>query len=89
MSTQISNTIKNEGKIMGKKQLDTSFEEWIKSVGFTKISKLLEVNEETVKHWLAGRALPKARHMRRIKDVTKGLVSYAAIIEGSCSQLNR
>lgn len=74
---------------MAKKQLDTTFEEWIKTLGFTKISKILEVNEETIKHWLAGRALPKARHMKRIKEVTKGKVGYAEIIEGSCSQLNR
>jgi DNA-binding transcriptional regulator YdaS (Cro superfamily) len=74
---------------MAKKQLDTTFENWIKSIGFTRISRLLEVNEEAVKHWLAGRALPKARHMKRIKEITKGKVSYTEIIEGSCSQLNR
>lgn len=74
---------------MSKKSLDSRFENWLKKTTPLKVSKILEVSENTVRHWIDGRALPKARQMKRIKEATKGKIGYTEIIEGSCSPLNR
>lgn len=74
---------------MSKKSLDGRFENWLRQTTLLKVSKILEVSENTVRHWIDGRALPKARQMKRIKEITKGKIGYTAIIEGSCSPLNR
>lgn len=72
---------------MPKKKLDTAFEDWITTVGIPKISKKLNIRENTVLHWLHGRVLPQSRLMKEIKKMTKGKVGYDQIIEGSCSPL--
>jgi hypothetical protein len=70
-----------------KSKRDTSFREWIESMGIPKVSKVLNINHMTARHWLDGRTLPKAKHMMKIKKVTKGKISYEQIIEGSCSPI--
>lgn len=72
----------------GKKDhLDTSFIDWINSVGASKIAKTLDVYESTVRHWRAGNVLPRALQMKKIKELTKGRIDYVHIIEGSNSPL--
>lgn len=72
---------------MGKKSLDTSFENWIKTGGYHKIGKTLRVHEMTVRQWHDGKSLPTARLMKKIKKVTRGRIGYKEIIEGSCSPI--
>ena len=49
--------------------------------GPTKISKLLNVNESTVRQWKRGYCLPRPEVMMRIKKLTRGQLTYAEMIE--------
>lgn len=69
------------------KRLDVTFELWLRACGNTNLSKLLKVTPGTISHWLNGAALPRAKVMKKIVALTNGRISYAHIIEGSCSPL--
>lgn len=70
-------------------KLDTSFRDWINEHGPVKLSKLLKTTDSTIRHWRLANTLPRPWQMKRIKELTKGRISYEEIIEGSCSPLNR
>lgn len=72
-----------------KKRIDTSFEKWIYKFGVNRLAGTLGIYQTTVQAWLQGRSLPRAWQMKNIKELSKGKVSYEAIIEGSRSPLNR
>lgn len=72
---------------MPRKKPCTTFTDWINETGVNKVAKILGVYESTVRHWRNGFVLPRSHQMKRIKDITKGRVSYDAILEGSHSPL--
>ncbi len=58
------------------------FTNWIKDYGPTELAKKLDVHHTTVQKWSIGH-LPRASQMTRIKDLSKGIVSYDVMIEGA------
>lgn len=72
-----------------KNKLDRTFEIWLNETGFAQVSILLNASYSTVSFWARGKGLPKAKHMKRIKELTKGKINYEHIIDGSCSPLSK
>ena len=63
--------------------------EWIEKEGVQTVSKVLRVDESTVRHWRRGWVLPKATQMQKIVAITKGAVSYASMIETHLAPSNK
>lgn len=72
-----------------KRLKNASFEMWLRRTGGLEVGRLLDINPSNVSHWLAGKALPHAKLMKRIKELTNGKIGYAEIIEGNCSPLTK
>lgn len=58
-----------------------TFEEWIDREGVDQIAKRLGINRFSVLHWRAKRCDPRVDHMRRIKRLTRGEISYEQMID--------
>ena len=56
--------------------------DWIEQKGVPEVAKLLNVNQNTVRYWRWGVAIPKPKYMRAIKKATKGQVGYDEMIDG-------
>jgi len=56
--------------------------DWINETGVLKVSKLLSVEQSTVRHWRCGHCLPRTDQMRAIKKLSHGRVGYDEIIDG-------
>jgi len=67
---------------IGHKKKQMTFIDWINYLGTVEIAKLLKVETATVRQWRRGYCSPKVEHIRQIKILSKGLVSYEAIIDG-------
>lgn len=60
---------------------EKSLASWIDEVGVNKVAQCLCLERSTVRLWRRGAQIPKALHMYAIVELSKGSVSYAAIIE--------
>jgi len=58
-----------------------SFFDWIDEVTPKRIAKLFKVNPQTVRQWRKGISYPSVIHMKRIKKITRGEISYEKIID--------
>lgn len=63
------------------KRAQTTFAAWVKTYGAGKLSKELGVSESTIRHWAAGRRLPRAEEMSTIRDISGGRVSADQMIQ--------
>lgn len=59
----------------------TLFEDWIDEYGIDRLAQHLGVNSSTVRNWRSLRCDPTVDAMRRIKKLTKGKISYDAMID--------
>lgn len=57
------------------------FIDWVDNYGGPKLAKELGIDESTISHWRSG-STPKVEHMRRIRKISKGHVTYGHIIDG-------
>lgn len=57
------------------------FEDWIEDIGPQKLAKKLHLDPMTINHWRAGRSDPRVVHMRKIKKISRGLISYEQMID--------
>lgn len=60
-----------------------AFINWIDTVGVYKVARLLEVDPATVRYWRRRQTFPRVDQMRKIKRVTKGVIGYSQIIDGT------
>jgi hypothetical protein len=65
---------------LGQKR-NISLPAWIEEVGINKVASLLCLERSTVRQWRTGLFIPKSLHMYEIVKLSKGRVSYSAIIE--------
>ncbi len=54
---------------------------WVKEIGIGVLYRELNVHPTTISYWIDGKSCPRAHHMVRIKKLSKGRVTYAAMIE--------
>jgi hypothetical protein len=54
---------------------------WIDQKGPMNVAHLLKVDSSTVQTWKAGTSLPRPKHMIKIHQLSRGRVSYKAMIE--------
>ncbi len=59
----------------------SSFDEWIDKTGLEQIAIKLGVKRITVWYWRSHRGYPKIDHMRAIRRLTKGAVTYEMMID--------
>lgn len=64
----------------GKTKLLT-FDAWMTRLGTQKVASLIGVNLVTVRYWRWRKTYPKVVHMRKIRKLTKGLITYEMIID--------
>ena len=60
-----------------------SLKTWIRKTGTRQVAELLGVETATVRYWRRGESWPRIEQMRKIKRITKGVVGYEQMIEGS------
>lgn len=58
-----------------------NFIEWVNTYGGVRLAKELGIDPSTISHWRRGTA-PKVEHMRQIRAISKGVVTYDHIIDG-------
>lgn len=58
-----------------------TFEDWIDEKGLMQLAIELDVSYMTVHAWRNGNGNPKVDTMRKIKQMTKGKVTYDMIID--------
>lgn len=64
---------------MTKKKI--SFDAWIDKVGVIWLARYLKVHPGAVRHWRTKLCDPRVDHMRRIKKLTRGRISYDMMID--------
>lgn len=57
------------------------FLDWVDMIGGPKLAKLLDIDPSTISHWRRGKC-PKVDHMRRIRELSEGAITYDHIIDG-------
>lgn len=60
----------------------SAFKQWIKDFGAERLAKRLQISRPAVRHWETGRGLPAPCHMRTIRKLSKGQITYDLIIDG-------
>lgn len=60
-----------------------NFIDWLNLKGVQAVSKMLDVNASTVRHWRLGNTYPRVEQMKKIKKLTKGQIDYVHIIDGA------
>lgn len=58
-----------------------SLKNWIEEVGPKQVAKIFKVTPAAVRHWRCGVALPQTDKMQKIRDLSKGRVSYEEMID--------
>jgi DNA-binding transcriptional regulator YdaS (Cro superfamily) len=59
-----------------------TLDEWVVKIGGTpKAAKLIGVARATVNFWRAGHCYPRVDQMKRIRKLSRGLVTYEAMID--------
>jgi hypothetical protein len=58
-----------------------SLKAWIDEVGVNRIAQAFCLERSTVRKWREGTQIPKALHMALIVKVSRGAVTYDAMIE--------
>lgn len=58
------------------------FKDWVEFYGRGRLAEDLKVEKCTCDKWAQGLGIPKVKHMRSIKKLSKGVVDYRHIIEG-------
>ncbi len=66
-----------------------SFAEWIDREGVDRLASRLKINRFTVLHWRAGRHHPRVEQMRILKKLSRGALTFDAIIEHGPAPTNR
>jgi hypothetical protein len=64
-----------------KRQKRDVFISWINETGVYEVADLLGIRAATVFYWRQGKSMPKVSMMRAIRTLSKGVVSYEAIID--------
>ncbi len=64
------------------KRTPISLTAFIEEKGVEFLAKKLGVNPSTVGHWRTGLCYPQVKQMRKIKKLSRGLVTYDTIIDG-------
>jgi hypothetical protein len=59
----------------------STLKSWIDEIGINKVAQAFCLERSTVRKWRDGSQLPKALHMQAIVKLSKGKVSYDAMIE--------
>lgn len=68
-----------------KVQPATSFADWIKDYGRTKLSRELSVTWNTVNFWMQGRNCPRIKLAQRIVEIAGGALTMDQIVAGKKS----
>lgn len=63
---------------MPKKKI--SFNKWIDEQGIGHLARTLDVSKPAVHHWKMGSAAPRPHHMKHILKLSKGVITYDAMI---------
>jgi hypothetical protein len=58
-----------------------SFRSWIESYGEEKLAERFEVTGVTIRNWKMGYVFPRPEHMREIRKLSKGLITYDIILD--------
>ena len=58
----------------------TIFTAWVKTYGVRKLAKELDIHASTIRKWRQGHC-PKPVHMKRIRQLSKGRITYSHIID--------
>lgn len=66
----------------------TAFKNWINDQGVVNLTKVLGVQEATVRYWRRGESVPRPHQMKKIVQLSRGAVTYENIIEEHLSSPN-
>lgn len=58
-----------------------TFERWIEKKGVDYLAQRLDVHRATILHWKAGRCDPRVEHLRLLKRLSRGMLSYEQMID--------
>lgn len=58
-----------------------TFKRWIESFGEKRLALYLKVHPKAIQYWKTGHCDPRVDHMRRIKRLTHGLITYEMMID--------
>jgi hypothetical protein len=72
---------KNSTGVVLKRKQSLTLKAWIDELSVSKVAQSFCLERSTVRKWRDGSQLPKALHMRAIVRLSKGKVSYDAMIE--------
>lgn len=68
--------------VRGRVRSELTLDEWVERVGGpAKTAVLLGVHVATVNYWRTGHCYPRVEQMREIRRLSKGLVTYEAMID--------
>lgn len=60
----------------------STFIKWIDQVGKSNLAEKLGVDPSAVTHWVKGRNRPSVEQMKKIRELSGGLIGFEEIIEG-------
>ncbi len=64
-----------------KKQKRITFDAWLDEMGAVWVARKLKVHPHAVRLWRRKHNDPRVDHMRRIKRLTKGVITYEMMID--------
>lgn len=71
------------GKAVDKSSKSVSkFITWIDDIGIEVLAQKLGIDASAVSHWRRGHCWPQVKHIKRIRELSKGTLTYEDIIEG-------
>jgi hypothetical protein len=64
-----------------KAKVSKRFLDWIDIFGVQDLARELKIDSSTISHWRRGTCWPQVKHMRRIRDLSLGEITYEHMIE--------
>lgn len=58
-----------------------TFAEWVDSIGIEVLALKLKISTQSVKNWRRGISDPKVDHMREMRRLSRGAITYDVIID--------
>lgn len=60
----------------------SKFIAWIDEIGIEPLAEKLGIDPSAVSHWRRGHCWPQVKHIKRIRELSRGALTYEDIIEG-------